>query len=68
MPSDAEYEEATAALEAHGWAPDYMFTHDCPSNLLTYAMPWYLRHYRRLPPTDALADYLQYVDEHLDTS
>lgn len=66
MPSDEEYVRASQALEAADWAPDYIFTHDCPSNLLTYAMPWYLKHRSHMPQTDALTNYLQYVDESVD--
>lgn len=66
MPADDEYDEATRTLESIDWAPDYVFTHDCPTNRLTYAMPWYIKHTGSLPQADQLNNYLQFVDERLD--
>ena len=66
MPSDEEYDEASRALADMGFAPDYVFTHDCPTDRLTYAMPWYVQYRGTMPPADQLTSYLQYVDERLD--
>lgn len=66
MPSDQEYDTASQTLIDMGFAPDYVFTHDCPTDRLAYAMPWFVQYRGTMPPADRLTNYLQYVDERLD--
>lgn len=66
MPSVAEYENATANLERVEFKVDYVFTHDCSSGLLPYALLWDYTMMRHDPPADQLQGFLQWVDERLD--
>ena len=65
MPSAEEYDEAMRNLRRIAYAPDYVFTHDCPTSLLAEAMPWFQEH-DVTPPADELTDFLQKVDDTLD--
>lgn len=64
MPSDEEYDEARASLDAVGWSVDYVFTHECPRTLRRFAMyDWYLEEF---DPADKLSTFLDEVNGRLD--
>lgn len=67
MPSDEEMDHGLATLAAIGDAPDYVFTHDCPTHLVRSALT--LRSfvaYGYSPLGNFLTDYLDKVDRRLD--
>ena len=66
MPSDAEYANATANLEACGWSVDYVFTHEIPYGALVDALDWNYAVKQRDPQGNELTGFLQYVDDRLD--
>ena len=66
VPSNEEYDRATASLERVGFSVDYVFTHTCPSGIKPYALRWNYNIMRHDPETDQLEGFLQWVDERLD--
>ena len=69
MPSQDEYDHAVANLERIGFAVDYVFTHDCPSELVDHATFSSLASYRDRgwsEDYDEQKMFLQWVDERLD--
>lgn len=66
VPSNEEYDRATASLERVGFSVDYVFTHTCSSGIKPYALRWNYNIMRHDPETDQLEGFLQWVDERLD--
>lgn len=66
MPSDEEYANATACLDACDWSVDYVFTHEVPYSMLVDSLDWNYAIERNDPRGNELTGFLQYVDEKLD--
>ena len=64
LPSDEEYAEARANLDAVDWSVDYVITHECPRSRRPYAMyDWYREEF---DPADELSVFLDEVDQRID--
>lgn len=58
LPSNEEYDEAFANLEAHNWQIDYVVTHTAPDNIMHRLASWYGH--------DKLTNFLFVVDKQLE--
>jgi len=66
LPSQEEYERATASLERIGWSVDYVLTHDVPYNAMAEALGQRWSTQWGDPPFNQLVGFLRLVDEKLD--
>ena len=66
MPSEQEYDNATANLKRVEWRVDYVFTHEVPYSALYDALDWSYAAQRCDPKGDELTGYLQWVNDNLD--
>lgn len=66
MPSQEEYDNATANLKRVNWQVDYVFTHDVPYNALVDALDWSYAIQHCDPKGNELTGFLQWVDDELD--
>ena len=66
FPSQEEYDNAVAQLEACDWQVDYVFTHEVPSRAALDIIGPELAQKLKGKSFSQVAEYLQWFDDHLD--